>query len=68
VPGSDRRSWLGLGGLVFTVSDGTIVLRRTLLSGERARTAAEGVVLVTYVAAQVLLVEGMLALARRPSD
>ena len=67
VPGSDRRSWLGLGGLVFTVSDGTIVLRRTLLSGERARTAAEGVVLVTYVAAQVLLVEGMLALARRTS-
>lgn len=65
VPGTDRRSWLGLGGLVFTASDGSIVLRRTLLKNERARAAAEGFVLVTYVAAQALLVEGMLALARR---
>ena len=64
-PGTDRRSWLGLGGLVFTASDGSIVLRRTLLKNERARAAAEGFVLVTYVAAQALLVEGMLALARR---
>ncbi|MEE2035500.1 lysoplasmalogenase family protein, partial [Rhodococcus chondri] len=65
VPGADRRSWPALGGLAFTVSDGTIVLRRTLLKNETARAAAEGFVLVTYAAAQLMLVEGMLALARR---
>lgn len=65
VPNSDRRSLLGLGGLIFTLSDGSIVLRRTLLKDEKARAAAEGLVLVTYVAAQLLLVEGLLALARR---
>jgi uncharacterized membrane protein YhhN len=63
-PNADRRSWLGLGGLVFTLSDGTIVERRTLLKSEPARAAAEGFVLATYAAAQLLLVEGMLALVR----
>ena len=64
-PSADRRSWLGLGGLVFTLSDGTIVERRTLLRGKSARAAAEGFVLATYAGAQLLLIEGMLALARR---
>ncbi|MEE2061038.1 lysoplasmalogenase family protein [Rhodococcus artemisiae] len=64
-PGADRRSWLCLGGLVFTLSDGTIVERRTLLKNKSARAAAEGFVLATYAAAQLLLVEGMLALGRR---
>jgi uncharacterized membrane protein YhhN len=63
-PNADRRSWLGLGGLVFTLSDGTIVERRTLLKSKSARAAAEGFVLATYAAAQLLLVEGMLALVR----
>ncbi|NLV79849.1 MAG: lysoplasmalogenase [Rhodococcus sp.] len=65
VPGADRRSWLAVGGLVFTASDGTIVLRRALLTNPRARAAAEGFVLATYALAQLLLVEGMLALVRR---
>lgn len=64
IPGRDRRSWLGLGGLVFTLSDGTIVARRVLLRSERARAAAEGFVLATYALAQLLLVEGKLALGR----
>jgi len=67
VPGRDRRSWLGFGGLIFIVSDGSIVVRRTLLKNERTRAAAEGFVLVTYVLAQLLLVEGLLALTRRDS-
>jgi len=65
VPGSDRRSRLGLGGLLFTLSDGSIIVRRTLLKDEKARAAAEGFVLATYAAAQLLLVEGLLALTRR---
>lgn len=65
VPGADRRSWLAAGGMVFTASDGTIVVRRSLLTGPRTRAAAEGFVLATYAAAQLLLVEGMLALTRR---
>lgn len=64
-PNADRRSWLGLGGLVFTLSDGTIVGRRALLKNKSARAAAEGFVLATYAGAQLLLVEGILALARR---
>ncbi|MFC9553200.1 lysoplasmalogenase family protein [Rhodococcus sp. NPDC056960] len=65
VPGHDRRSWLGVGGLLFTASDGLIVVRRLFIRGDRGRAAAEGVVLATYAAAQLLLVEGMLALGRR---
>ncbi|WP_238072070.1 lysoplasmalogenase family protein, partial [Rhodococcus zopfii] len=63
-PSADRRSWLGLGGFVFTVSDGTIVVRRVLLKGKKTRAVAEGPILATYAAAQLLLVEGMVA-ARR---
>lgn len=65
VPSADRRSLLGVGGLLFTVSDGTIVLRRTLLKNRKARAAAEGFVLATYAVAQLLLVEGFVALTRR---
>ena len=64
-PSADRRSWLGLGGLVFTISDGTIVVRRVLLKNRKARAAAEGFILATYAAAQLLLVEGMLAGRRK---
>ncbi len=64
IPNEDRRSWLGAGGLVFTLSDGTIVVRRVLLRSQRTRAAAEGFVLATYALAQLLLVEGKLALGR----
>lgn len=61
----DRRSWLGLGGLLFTGSDGTIVVRKLFLRGEKSRAVAEGVILASYAAAQLLLVEGMIDLGRR---
>lgn len=61
----DRRSWLGSGGLLFTGSDGLIVVRALFLRGKRARAVAEGAVLASYAAAQLLLVEGMIALGRR---
>ncbi|NLU83229.1 lysoplasmalogenase [Rhodococcus sp. HNM0569] len=64
VPGDDPRSRLGAGGLLFTLSDGLIVVRRLVLNGRRRRAVAEGAVLATYSAAQLLLVEGMLALGR----
>ncbi|ABG97307.1 conserved hypothetical protein [Rhodococcus jostii RHA1] len=65
VPGADRRSWLGVGGMLFTASDGLIVVRRLFIRGERGRAVAEGVILASYAAAQLLLVEGMLTLGRR---
>ncbi|BCN45804.1 lysoplasmalogenase [Rhodococcus hoagii] len=60
----DRRSWLGLGGLLFTGSDGTIVVRKLFLRGEKTRAVAEGAILASYAAAQLLLVEGMIELGR----
>lgn len=45
-----------LGGLLFTLSDATILVRRSALTDERARRAAEAFVLTTYAAAQYLLV------------
>ncbi|MEU4340070.1 lysoplasmalogenase [Nocardia sp. NPDC023852] len=57
VPGADPRSRLGLGALLFTVSDGLIVLRRLCTRGERARRVTEGVILATYAAAQYLLAD-----------
>ncbi|MFR9750582.1 lysoplasmalogenase family protein [Nocardia sp. 004] len=57
VPGADPRSRLGLGALLFTVSDGIIVLRRVFARGARARRGAEGVILATYAAAQYLLAD-----------
>ncbi|WP_027502563.1 lysoplasmalogenase family protein [Rhodococcus sp. UNC363MFTsu5.1] len=65
LPNADRRSWLGLGGLLFTGSDGLIVVRRLFIRKESGRRAAEGVILASYAAAQFLLVEGMLALGRK---
>lgn len=64
VPSGDRRSWLGLGGLLFTGSDGLIVVRKLFLRGKTERAVSEGLVLGTYAAAQLLLVEGMLASGR----
>ncbi|MGY2009026.1 lysoplasmalogenase [Nocardia gipuzkoensis] len=57
VPGTDPRSRLGLGALLFTVSDGLIVLRRLFARGQRARRVTEGVILATYAAAQYLLAD-----------
>ncbi|MFX0574081.1 lysoplasmalogenase [Nocardia nepalensis] len=57
IPGADPRSRLGLGALLFTVSDGLIVLRRLFARGERSRRIAEGVILSTYAAAQYLLAD-----------
>ncbi|WP_415972993.1 lysoplasmalogenase family protein [Rhodococcus sp. 077-4] len=55
--GGDRR--LVIGGVLFTVSDALIVSRRLFLTEEGHRRAAEAVILSTYVAAQVLLVEAL---------
>ncbi|MEV6251980.1 lysoplasmalogenase [Nocardia sp. NPDC051929] len=57
IPGTDPRSRLGVGALLFTVSDGLIVLRRLFARGERTRRVAEGVILATYAAAQYLLAD-----------
>jgi hypothetical protein len=51
--------------MLFTASDGLIVVRRLFIRGERGRAVAEGVILASYAAAQLLLVEGMLTLGRR---
>lgn len=63
VPNADPRSRLGLGALLFTVSDGLIVVRRLFVRGEKGRRIAEGAILATYAAAQLFLVEGMGELA-----
>ncbi|WP_245672582.1 lysoplasmalogenase [Nocardia anaemiae] len=57
IPNADPRSRLGLGALLFTVSDGLIVLRRLFARSERSRRVTEGVVLATYAAAQYLLAD-----------
>ncbi|WP_405178631.1 lysoplasmalogenase [Nocardia sp. NBC_01377] len=57
VPGPDPRSRLGLGALLFTVSDGLIVVRRLFARTERSRRISEGVILGTYAAAQYLLAD-----------
>ncbi|MCX4781751.1 lysoplasmalogenase family protein [Streptomyces sp. NBC_01264] len=60
-PGRDRRTWLPAGVALFAISDTAILLRRTLLTGARSRAAAQVFVLVSYNAAQWLIVEGFLA-------
>ncbi|NKY87005.1 lysoplasmalogenase [Nocardia veterana] len=55
LPGRDPRSRLALGALLFTVSDGLIVLRRLFASTARTRRASEAVILATYAGAQYLL-------------
>ncbi|MFI9401972.1 lysoplasmalogenase [Nocardia sp. NPDC052316] len=57
IPNADPRSRLGLGALLFTVSDGLIVVRRLFARTERTRRLAEGVILTTYAAAQFLLAD-----------
>ncbi|MFD0365405.1 lysoplasmalogenase family protein [Nocardia sp. GCM10030253] len=57
IPDADPRSRLGVGALLFTVSDGLIVLRRLFARGERSRRVTEGVILSTYAAAQYLLAD-----------
>ncbi|MDZ7930125.1 MAG: lysoplasmalogenase family protein [Rhodococcus sp. (in: high G+C Gram-positive bacteria)] len=57
--GGDRR--LMIGGVLFTVSDALIVFRRLFLTEDRQRRTAEAIILSTYVAAQVLLVEALAA-------
>ncbi|GAB2522246.1 lysoplasmalogenase [Nocardia heshunensis] len=57
VPNADPHSRLGLGALLFTLSDGLIVLRRIFARGEKSRRVTEGVILGTYAAAQYLLAD-----------
>ncbi|MGY4098390.1 lysoplasmalogenase [Nocardia sp. R16R-3T] len=57
IPSTDPRSRLGLGALLFTVSDGLIVLRRLFARSEHSRRVTEGIILATYAAAQYLLVD-----------
>ncbi|MFC9996403.1 lysoplasmalogenase [Nocardia sp. NPDC127526] len=57
IPNSDPRSRLGVGALLFTLSDGLIVLRKIFARTERSRRVTEGVILGTYAAAQYLLAD-----------
>ena len=57
--GGDQR--LMIGGVLFTVSDALIVFRRLFLTEDSQRRTAEAIILSTYVAAQVLLVEALAA-------
>lgn len=57
VPDADPRSRLALGSLLFTLSDGLIILRRVFARSTGARRATEAVVLGTYAAAQYLLTD-----------
>ncbi|WP_280273756.1 lysoplasmalogenase [Nocardia wallacei] len=66
LPGRDPRSRLGAGALLFTVSDGLIVLRRLFARTDRSRRLTEGVILATYAAAQYLLTDPR-AHAHRPT-
>ncbi len=66
LPGRDPRSRLGVGALLFTVSDGLVVLRRLFARTTRSRRTTEGVILATYAAAQYLLTDPR-AHAQRPA-
>nr|WP_308646429.1 lysoplasmalogenase [Nocardia farcinica] len=57
LPDSDPRSRLALGSLLFTLSDGLIVLRRIFARSTRSRRTTEAVILTTYAAAQYLLAD-----------
>ncbi|MFI1463742.1 lysoplasmalogenase [Nocardia carnea] len=57
IPDRDPRSRLGLGALLFTVSDGLIVVRRLFARGQRSRRLIEGIILATYGCAQFLLAD-----------
>ena len=55
IPDGDPRSRLALGALLFTLSDGLIVLRRLFARTTRSRRNTEAVILATYAGAQYLL-------------
>ena len=55
IPNRDPRSRLALGALLFTLSDGLIVLRRLFARTTRSRRNSEAVILATYAGAQYLL-------------
>ncbi len=55
VPNRDPRSRLALGALLFTLSDGLIVLRRLFARTACSRRNSEAVILATYAGAQYLL-------------
>ncbi|MGI5222552.1 lysoplasmalogenase family protein [Nocardia sp. CA-290969] len=57
VPGADPRSRLGVGALLFTISDGLIVARRLFARGQRSRRVLEAIILATYGGAQFLLAD-----------
>ncbi|MFC6011303.1 lysoplasmalogenase [Nocardia lasii] len=57
IPNADPRSRLGLGALLFTLSDALIVARRLFAHDDRTRRLTEGVILTTYATAQYLLVD-----------
>jgi uncharacterized membrane protein YhhN len=57
LPYHDPRTRLGLGALLFTASDGLIVLRRLFTRTRRTRRITEGIILATYAGAQYLLTD-----------
>jgi hypothetical protein len=59
VPDSNAASRLALGGVLFTVSDALIVIRRLFVRSDRGRRIAEGGILASYAVAQLLLVEAL---------
>ena len=55
---------MGLGGNLFVLSDGLILARQAFLTGQKPLVRVldgivDGLVMATYVAAQLLLVEGL---------
>ncbi|MFE1595374.1 lysoplasmalogenase [Nocardia sp. NPDC058705] len=57
IPTADPSSRYGIGALLFTISDGLIVLRRLFARDDRTRRVTEGVILATYAAAQYFLTD-----------
>ncbi|MEU1985078.1 lysoplasmalogenase [Nocardia sp. NPDC019395] len=57
LPNADPYSRLGIGALLFTVSDGLIVARRLFARGQRSRQVIEAIILATYGGAQFLLAD-----------
>ncbi|MDJ0393335.1 lysoplasmalogenase [Rhodococcus sp. G-MC3] len=59
VPSSNPRSRLAVGGMLFTLSDALIVVRRLFADKDSHRHVLEGLILATYALAQLFLVEGL---------
>ncbi|GGK52347.1 lysoplasmalogenase [Nocardia camponoti] len=59
VPTRDPQTWLGVGALLFTISDATIVARRLFARTDQQKRVAEGFILTTYAAAQYLMMAGV---------